>query len=460
MKSYFSKHAAIFLLLAITVITTGCNKILDLVSPDVVSDEDIFTSVDGLRNARTGMYHTLQDRDYYGGFFPLVPESYTDNATTGGYQVPELIEFADRQVTPDNLYLSDTYNAIYKSIYTANKIIENIDQVPDLEQEELDQTLGEALFVRALAHFDLLRTWGEHWDLASEYGISLALSTTQPELAIPRSSVEQSYQQVFEDLNSALTLLNTDNGNAYVSTAAVEALLARAYLYYGDKLAAGEHADAVINNVNYALTEPGEVTKIYSNKLTSESILELKFEQANPSFYNALTYLRDDALRVDVFFIAHADLNTFFESRAGDTRSQLLDYENNDVSIEPDGRSQKYRGETTKDNSAYLLRLAEMYLIRAEARGLSNGLEDLNTLRVARGLSALTGAEVPDETSFLNAILDERRAELNFEGHRLSDLARTGKVEAVLGEGVLPLMPIPQREISATNGVVVQNEGY
>lgn len=460
MKNIFLKNAPIFLILVITALSTGCNKILDLVSPDVVSDEDIFTSVDGLRNARTGMYHTLQYRDYYGGFFPLIPEAYTDNATTGGYQVPELIEFADRQVTPDNLYLSDSYNAIYKSIYTANKIIENIDQVPELELEERDYTLGEALFVRALAHFDLLRTWGEHWDKTSAFGISLALTTTQPEVAIPRSTVEQSYLQILEDLQAALSLLNADNGNAYISAAAANALLARVYLYYGDKTAATEHATSVIDNENFALFGPDETGKIYTDKLTAESVLELKFEQANPSFYNGLTYLRDDALRVDVFFIAHTDLNTFFESRPGDSRSQLLDYDNNDVSIEPDGRSQKYRGETTKDNSAFILRLAEMYLIRAEANGYINGLEDLNTLRVARGLPAFTNAEVPDETTFLNAILDERRAELNFEGHRFSDLARTGRIETVLGEGVLPLMPIPQREISATNGVVVQNEGY
>ena len=165
-------------------------------------------------------------------------------------------------------------------------------------------------------------------------------------------------------------------------------------------------------------------------------------------------------MRSDVTFIANADLNTFFENRPDDKRAQLVDFVNNDVSIEPDGRSQKYRGETTKDNSAYIIRLAEVYLIRAEASGREEGLADLNTIRESRGMSDLTTEDVPDDESFLNAVLDERRAELNFEGHRLFDLARTGKVEEVLGSGVNPIMPIPQREISATNEVVKQNPGY
>jgi hypothetical protein len=161
-----------------------------------------------------------------------------------------------------------------------------------------------------------------------------------------------------------------------------------------------------------------------------------------------------------VLFLANADLNTFFQGRTDDLRSQLVDYTNVDVSIQPDGRTQKYRGEATKDNSAYVIRIAEMYLIRAEAKGKTQGLADLNAVREARGMADLTSGDVPTSDDFLNAVLDERRAELNFEGHRLFDLARTGKVQAVLGDNVQPIFPIPQREIAATNGVVAQNPGY
>lgn len=456
-----SFNSWVLLLLTILVIgTSSCEKVLDITSPNEVGDDEIFTSVEGLRNARIGMYSTLQNRDYYGGYYQLVGESYTDNGTTGGYDVIDLNEIAARFVSPDNIYIQQTYNAIYNTIYTANKIINNIDNVPDLETEERDNTLAEALFVRGMAEFDLLRFWGEHWDRSSAYGISIVTTTGNPSEPVARSTVEQSYQQIISDLEAALGLFNSNPGAQYATDLAAMAMLARVYLHYGDKDQAAAMATAVIESGTFELLGPEDFQNMYTSKLTSESIFELVFDPQNISAFNAATYLRDDALRSDVIFLANSDLNIFFQNRPGDRRGELVDFINNDVSIEPDGRSQKYRGETTKENSAYIIRLAEMYLVRAEALGLDGGLDDLNTIREARGMDPLSAEEVGSEDDFLTAVLDERRAEFNFEGSRLFDLARTGKVEAYMGNGVLSLMPIPQREIDGTNGVVEQNPGY
>ena len=439
---------------------SSCSKILDVPSPNSVEDANVFTSLSGLLNARIGMYSTLQDRNYYGGSFPLISECYTDNGTTGGYDVIDLNEIADRVVTPTNLYVQNIYIAIYNTIYTANKIINNIDKVPNVPDDQKSNILGEALFVRALGNFDLLRLYGEHWDRTSDFGIVILTTTDSILASVPRSSVEASYQQIFADINQAISLLNTFDGNQYISPAAANALLSRVSLYYKDYPGAIAAATAVIDDNSFSLFPTGEVTKIYTDRQTPESILELSFDLQNQSFYNILTYSRIDALRSDVNFIASENLNDFFLSRPTDTRGALVDTQNEDASIQPDGRTQKYRGETTKDNSGFILRLAEMYLIRAEAAGRTAGLADLNLLRTNRGLTALTAGNVPDDQSYTNAILDERRAELNFEGARLYDLARTGQVEAVLGSGVQPIMPIPQREISATNSAVAQNPGY
>ncbi len=461
MNNYpFIKKVFVPLLLILFVSATGCNKLLNLTSPNEVGDDDLFNSVEGLRNARVGMYNTLQARDYYGAYFPLIAEAYTDNGTTGGYDVIDLNEIAARSLTPSNIYITQSYNAIYNTIYTANKIIENIDNVPDLDEAEKRMILGEALFVRGMAHFDLLRFWGQHWDKTSPYGISIVTSTANATTAVPRSTVEVSYTQIMDDLHTAEDLITEDNGNQYISPSAVAAMLARVHLYHGDLSEAADYAISVIDNGAYSFFPTGEVGKIYTDRLTSESILELKFEAQNQSFYNAATYLRDDALRPDILFMVSSNLNDFFASRVGDTRADLVDFVNNDLSIEPDGRSQKYRGETAKDNSAFVLRLAEMYLIAAEANGRINGLSYLNDLRTIRGLEALSDEDVADDDTYLSAILDERRAELNFEGHRIFDLARTGLVDANLGEGVNPIMPIPQREVAATNGAVEQNPGY
>lgn len=142
-------------------------------------------------------------------------------------------------------------------------------------------------------------------------------------------------------------------------------------------------------------------------------------------------------------------------------RATLQDFDpaNHDESITSDGsgRTEKYRGEDTKDNPAYILRLAEMYLIRAEARGKAGGMEDLNTLRLLRGLTEITPVTDDD---FLNAVLDERRAELNFEGHIYFDLARTGRITEVADSEFRAALPIPLREITATAEALRQNPGY
>jgi starch-binding outer membrane protein, SusD/RagB family len=443
-----------------TVVFSSCNKILNVSSPNAVADASVFTSASGLQNARIGMYSSLQDKSYYGGYFPLLSECYSDNGTTGGYDVIDLNDIAAKTVQPSNIYTTGIYQAIYNSIYSANEIITNIDKVPNLDATIKSNTLGEAYFVRGLCEFDLLRLFGEHWDKTSKYGISIVLTPNNPKVAIARSTVSDSYKQIIADLQQAISSLNTYNGNQYASVSAAKGLLARVDLYYGDYANAASLATDVINDNNFALLGPNNFTSIYTTKLSSESVFELKFDLQNQSSYNTLTYVRSDALRTDVAFLAAADLNNFFQSRPTDLRSSLVDYSNVDVSIQPDGRTQKYRGEQTKDNSGYILRLAEVYLIRAEALGKTNGLADMNTLRENRGMADLTSADVPDNISYLNAVLDERRAELNFEGHRLFDLARTNKVATVLGATVNPIMPIPQREIDGTNNIVKQNQGY
>jgi len=458
MKNYL----IISLIIAGVVSVTSCKKILNPSSPNQVATGDLFTSVQGLQEARTGMYATLEAKNYYGGVYPLLTECYTDNGTCGGYNAIDLNDIIYRSMQTSNLYVDGMYTAMYNSIFAANKILENAANVPGADADLIATTTGEAYFVRGLAEFDLLRTYGEYWDLSSSYGISIVTSTANPTAAVARSSVADSYTQVISDLNKAVSSISGYQGNMYASPSAAKALLARVYLYKGDKANAAAMSADVIADGNFALYNSATFTSIYTQKNTTESVFELVFDPQNQSYYNILTYVRNDATLSDVDFVAAPDLNDFFTNRPDDLRSQLVDFspDDNDISILPNGRTQKYRGEATKDNSAYVIRLAEVYLIHAEAVGKTKGLADLNTLREARGMNDLKSSDVSTDAKFLNAVLDERRAELNFEGHRLFDLGRTGKLAAVLGADVNPIMPIPQREISATNGVVAQNPGY
>ena len=140
------------------------------------------------------MYSSLLDKIYFGGYYPLLAECYTDNGTTGGYDVIDLNDIASRTVETSNNYTTGIYQAIYNSIYSANSIINNITKVPGLDPTEGSNILGEALFVRALGQFDLLRMFGEHWDKTSAFGISIALSTDDPKTPIARSTVDASYK--------------------------------------------------------------------------------------------------------------------------------------------------------------------------------------------------------------------------------------------------------------------------
>ncbi len=460
MKIY--KIALLFLVLISTI---SCKKFLDIKSQSEQDEDEVFTTVDGLRNARIGMYSSLQSRDYYGGVYPLLAEAYSDNGSTGGYDVSDLDSIKNRNVIPNNLYIKGISVAIYHSIYTANKILENADKIAGVDETELKNIKGEAYFVRALAEFDLLRMFGQHWDLTSPYGISIKTTTANPTQIIARSSVQATYNQIIDDLKQAesLNIVNKEPFKCqYVSSYAIKALLARVYLYTKDFEKASAYASEVIaNSVDFVLLGSSNLDKIYTTKNTKESIFELKFTSQNQSFYNGFTYSRSDALRSDVQFLASENLKTFFESRTNDFRANFVDYVDVDVSIQPDGRTQKYRGEETRDNAAYILRLAEMYLIRAEALGLAGGgLTDLNLIRENRGMAPILIADVPDNAAFAQAIADERRAELNFESSRLFDLARTQTVESVLGASVNPIMPIPLNDIMLGNGIIKQNPGY
>lgn len=470
MKSHIRFSISI-LLVASLLLFSSCKKFLNVESPNDVANDNMFTDGASLLSARIGLYNTLQNAAYYGGYFPLMIDAYSDNGAAGGYDSPQLNQFNDKALGADNIFISNFWVAAYNTIYTANQIIAHVDGIndPALSDEVRTDVKGEAYCIRALAHFDLLRTFGEHWDLNSKYGIPIVTSVASPDDIYGRSTVLETYDAILADLNEALTLVSNDDveygsgtkTTGFVTNYFVQGLMARVYLYMKDYSNAAAMATDVINSQAFPLVS--DPSFIYTTKLSSESIFELQFNVQDQSEYNNLSYVRDDALRVDVSFLANENLDLFFQQRPADTRASLVNFdpEINDPSIQPDGRTQKYRGEDTKDNSAYIMRIAELYLIRAEARGAMgdfNGCaEDLQTIADQRG-----GYGIPeiDMLNFESVVQDERRAELNFEGHRYFDLARIGQVADVVGENVLPVFPIPVNEISATGGALEQYPGY
>ena len=452
------------ILLATILLMYSCQK-LDVSSPNDVPASEVFKNGDGLRSAVIGMYSTLQDRDYYGAYYPLMADLNSDALTQGGYDVSALNEIGQHAINSTNIYTEHMYVAMYKTIATANAILESVDNLKDvtLEDTERKTIKAQALAIRAMAHFDLLRMFGYHWDVGSPLGIPIILKVQESKDISARSTVADSYTAIIKDLTDANGLIpQTFLDPKYANAIFIKALLARVYLYKNDMTKAADFASQVIANATFNLLDANTFPTIYSGRLSAESIFELSFDAQNQSFFNGTTYVRPEALRTEIFFLASQSLNTFFQARPADKRSVLVDFVNNDAGIMPDGRSLKYRGEVTKDNPAYIMRIAEMYLIAAEANGLSGGgLIYLNQLRTDRGMPDLQAADVPDNASYLQAVLDERLSELNFEGHRFFDLARHQKIMEVLGvSNQNSVFPIPLRELIATNQKVVQNPGF
>lgn len=461
MKFFIKNIVVLFVTISLI---SSCQK-LDVSSPNDVPASEVFQNADGLRSAIIGMYSTLQVRDYYGAYYPLMADLNSDALTQGGYDVSALNEIGQHAINATNIYTEHMYVAMYKTIATANAILQAVDILKDvtLSDDERNTIKAQALAIRAMAHFDLLRMFGYHWDLSSPLGIPLILKVQQSKDIVARSTVADTYTAIIKDLTDANTIMPlTFLDQKYANAIFIKALLARVYLYKKDMVNAADFANQVITNGTFNLLDANTFPTIYSGRLSAESIFELSFDAQNQSFYNGSTYVRTAALRTEIFFLASQNLNTFFQSRPTDKRAVLVDFVNNDPGIMPDGRTLKYRGEVTKDNPAYIMRIAEIYLIAAEAKGLAGGgLTYLNQLRNNRGMANLQPFDVPDNTSFLQAVMDERLSELNFEGHRYFDLARYQKINAVLGvSNQNAVFPIPQRELIATNHQVSQNPGF
>jgi starch-binding outer membrane protein, SusD/RagB family len=463
MKKITTKSIILFCVSLLAL--TACD-FLELESPNDLDAGTYFTKPEHAENALIGLYSTMQSPSYYGGNYLLVSEPLAGNSITGGFDNINVDEFGFQAVTATNIIVEDMWFSIYNVVANTNRLIEGLSNIPGMDATRKDEIEGQARFIRALAHFDLLRYFGEHWDASSQYGIPVVENVQKLGDVQPRATVAGSYNFIITELENALTLVNQDDRDqAFVNASTVRALLARVYFYNKEYAEAIEQATAVINDGAYSLLASGEYGTIFSNRQTTESIFELAFDSQNRSRYNGLTYSRPEATNTEVNFIAADTLSGFFEDaeRAGDVRSALVDFNpsNNDLTIA--GRTQKYRGEATEDNPAYVIRLAEMYLILAEAKGRVEGLDDLNTLRTQRGLAALLPGDVADDLAYQVLLLQEIRAEFNFEGHLYFNYARMEKIEpgGLLDlESFRAILPIPLREITTTNEVVSQNPGY
>lgn len=431
---------------------TAC-EVLDIEPESKISDKLAITDASSLETAVYGTYSRLHNNDYYGLTFQSVGYLLGDNVKwTGSYDF--LSQFDANNVRADNTQLIPVFSGIYKTINCANQVIRAAETLQDplLSSSNRKQYMGEAYFIRALCYFDLSRLWG---------GVQLITRPTMSSfdnLNITRSSLDETRNQVLEDLNTADTLLTETTNRNRATRKTVYALKARLFLYMNDWANAETFASKLITDNNYELVSPYNAFFANNVKNTKESIFELAYSATDQNDHSMWWQPPVNSGRRE--WAPTDELVSLLNDPAtGGNRKTMI------ARTSPPGNlwygNMYYRNPRT--DPAFILRIAEMYLIRAEARArlnrITEGLADLNAVRKKAGLIA-SSASTKEE--LLLAVEQERRLEFAFEPHRWFDLVRTGRLDDVLGVSDQNkwVMPIPINEVQASGGMLEQNPGY
>lgn len=481
-----------YIILSILAIWTlpGCKDFLE--EPPVLeqSNEITLGSYDGLNLATAGAYSPLASATWYGGNFILINEMKTGNGKKnfgGDYDSGRMNDWYNLNYSENTT--SGLYAYGYYVIAAANNIMDNL--TPEKgEEQDLNNLRAECLFLRALAHFDLVRTYGQPYtdETRDTDGVPIVLHT-ESDAKPSRATVAQVYDQVIADLLEAERIIDPDyvrtgsDPKSYASLDAIRALLSRVYLYSRQYQRAADYATLVIESGHYSLWTQDELTYSPDNQnfcyaadvpQGGEVIFEV-YGSINNSYSPGLEGLW--ALTAGSYGDAACadDIVTAYDE--GDVRASLFiqDPKNNagaDVFA-----TAKYvgKGAAAQDvTNTIVLRLSEMYLNRAEAilhgavvengsGEVNNGGPDLAAIANARGASV--------EPTSLEGVYEERRKELAWEGHLWFDLGRTERAmtrtdisgtqapSSVPWPSYLWAMPIPIDEHTA-NENLTHNPGY
>jgi hypothetical protein len=468
------------IVVALVLSLASCGEsFLDTNPKNSVNNDLAVSNYTNLVKAVNGLYAPLRASNYLGAYAMIAPDVMADNVKRSSVKnSSRYVQEFDLSVGPNVGYYGGLWTRPYYIINAANKIIISINNGGfDRESStkaQIDQLLGEALFVRAMCHFDLCRLFAHHYQINDQAvapnsdgqggHLGVPIVTGSDIFALPaRNTVKEVYAQVLKDLKDAETLITFENGVNKASLNAVKALLARVYLYMGDYTNAGLYAEQVINSGQYPLVEGADVVNYWTVEEGDETIFQL-YSNSNEDYFPGNESL-GSLYNLGAAF-PYSDLiitQSLFDSyENGDARKNLYYTDaNGEIRVKKFLPKEGYT--SAYENNIKILRIAEMYLISAEAylrTGSGNGANRLNELREARGLGSVALNQIN--------LLAERRRELACEGQRLFDLARFGQNNNRPENAATPLvtypdhrfiLPIPQGEIDR-NKNIVQNAGY
>lgn len=423
----------------------ACEDILDVKPKQDIPQDIAFNDEASVRSTIVGCYDALQSTGYYGRYYVVVPDLLAGNLEHNG-TTQEYAEFTNNAVQSDNFIIDGIWSSIYDGINRVNMVIANIDQA-GMSTEDENMYLAHAYFLRALHHFNLVRMFG---------GVPIKREpSTEPgeQLNVPRNSISEVYTQIELDLDFAEQHI-TDIFPGAANLTVLNALRAKISLYQERWTDAKFYATEVINDNTYGL-EP-YFGDLYPAGNSMEGVFEILFNEQDNNLL-AQYFLPTAIGGRHEFIPSESFINSFPEED-----SIRL---NNSVTEDSDGLyCSKYTEISTRSDNVYVFRLAEMYLIRAEAEAqLQGNINDIQSdINMVRNRSDLGDTEASTYEELLQAVAIERRRELAFEGHYWFDLVRTGSamdsIPEVTSENQY-LMPIPLSEMQ-TNDAMEQNPDY
>ena len=412
----------------------ACNKQLDKLGPHNVTEEaTLFSTEAGYSRAIEGMY-------------TLSVSAWGDDLVMAGEAAGNNLRKLESAVTKNQDAFTYTHNLMdlwtpnYKLIQQANLILDNV--AASETRETVLEARAEALFGRAFAYFNIVKCYGRPYYQAAATNPGAILVTSSDDAGRRgRNTVEETYGQIIKDLMASIPAYTSNRGSSYASVYASYALLSRVYLYMTGTFdhPAQNFADSVLKystlaiGGNYSLATGSAFTTYYKNQNTAATATEDIFSTNTRSSSASLLHSLFTPITGTYagLYAASPDLLALMESN--DLRRQLFKKSVFNYSTYPEDTLStiKYDASGTSAAARYSyspirhLRLAEMYLNRAEAAAKKGNataaLEDLNVVRERAGLPALTLS-----TDLANAILTQRRFELAFEGHNAFDYFRNG----------------------------------
>ncbi len=460
-KMKINKYAMLFAAAMALIVTSCTTEDLDPTLAQSKSVEGSVTRVDNLYSILKGAHNTLTGAGYYGRDMIATNEVRSDNTFSNGN--------SGRFTTQSQFQYNSNTGFVWDNVYA---LLADVNIIINTDLSTLEGDLdygahiqGQAMVLRALGHFDLLRTYGQQHAGGGSLGVPIVTTFKGEDLFPSRNSIDEVKQAIYSDLETAFEMMDSsyDTSKIFVSKYVAKALEARVAVYFGDWGRAVSASEAVINSGLYSVIGADAFVSSWTTEGGTNVMFELAFSTADNRGPDALGYIYrypadapggygDIQVLPEVLDIYDAD----------DVRLDIFGYQDGGTALRNIG---KYPDTANGADNIPLFRYEEVILNYAEALLETGGdaVTQLNLIANNRNATPYTSVTKDD-------ILNERRRELIFEGFRFDDMMRTGQSATAVGSvgNVISTLsypnnlfawPIPLSEMNA-NSNMVQNEGY